>query len=202
MQRSIQLGSALVLVSVLAADRAMAQPTSIFQAPELPWVINGFSVPPIADTFALMEVTRYQVAELGFSLTYSGPLQRNLDLSIYVYPPRSEGDDRVQAELAVATSEIHRYAASRRTPWTVSIKSEGPYSQPLRDGGTLEGFMVEAEYFRSGQTSRTFAYVFEIEGHILKYRITYNSDAREDLWEYLDRWMRQTASDIRLVDGG
>jgi len=199
--RCMSLGATL-LVTMLAADEAAAQPTSIFEAPDRAWVINGFRVPAIADTFALMEVNRYQVVELGFSLVYSGPLQRDLDMTIYVYPPRVDGEDFLRAELAAAVDEMQRYAASRRNPWTMSIKTEGAYSQPLSSGETLEGLMAEAEYFRAGQTSRTFAYVFERDGHILKYRITYDSGAREDLWEFLDRWMIETASTIREVVPG
>ena len=199
---ALAAASALCITGAATSLTAQSAPTSIFQAPERPWVIDGFDVPPIADTFALVEVTRYQVVELGFGLVYSGPLQRNLDLTIYVYPIRDDVEDPLAWEMSRALSEINRYAETRRPAWAVSEVSEGHYAKLLDDGTSLDGLMLQAEYLRSGQTARTFAFVFEREGYVLKYRITYNADAREDLWEYLDRWMLETASTIRPRNPG
>ncbi len=194
-----RLGLPISLLVVWAgAGTAQSESTSIFQGPDNLWVIDGLTVPAIADTFALIEVNRYHLVELGIGLVYSSPLQNNLNLTIYAYPPPQDVEDPVLAELTQAVEDIQGYAATRRPPWSVTMKNDGaPFSQPLDDGAVLDGYAAEAEFVRSGRTSRTFAYVFEKAGRILKYRITYDEDARSDLWEYLDRWMLETASTIQ-----
>ena len=175
--------------------------TSVFTEPDQLWVVGGYQVPAIADTFALMSASRYPVLELGTALSFRSPLTRNIDLTIYIYPLPAEVDDPVQSEFETAVAAIYQYAASRGPEWSVSMKREEGFVQELDDGGSLTGMMAEAEYYRSAQTSRTFAYVFQKADFILKYRITYDSDVPEDLWDYLEGWMRATASLIERYPG-
>ena len=175
--------------------------TSIFTEPDQLWVGGGVQAPAVADTFALMRVSRFPVTELGVAFGYGGPYMRNLDLTIYVYPPPASAEDPVSAEFAQAVMDIVRYAAQRQPEWSVSVKREEATELELEDGSLLSGMVAEAEYVRSGSTSRSIAYVFLKSGLVMKYRITYDLGGPDELPSHLDSWLRRTASVIDRYPG-
>lgn len=199
MDLTVRLLTMVALMTSFSATGVVAQfrGTSIFEEPDQLWVGNGVQAPAVADTFALVSVRRFTITELGMAFEYDGPYLRNLDLSIYVYPPPDGVEDPVQSEFEQAIRDIHMYAAQRNPAWSVAMRREEPYELTLENGELLVGMVAEAEYFRSGQTSRTIAYLFEKSGFVLKYRITYDSGAPAELPTHLDAWLLITASRIQ-----
>ena len=187
------------LVAVLASgaiEEAHAQENSIFDSGGHLWVVGDVQAPAVADTFALLRVQRYPLLSLGVALTYDGPLVRNLELTVYVYPIPPDAADAVGTEFDSAVQEIHEYA-QRRENMSVTVHRIEAFSLTVDGGLTLEGMFAEAEYALSGRTRRTLLYVFEKSGLILKYRMTHESSDPPELQGHLDEWLRLTAAQIR-----
>ena len=203
MDLTVRLPTMVAIVAVLSTTSVEAQfrGTSIFEEPDQLWVGDGVRAPAVADTFALVSVRRFPITELGMAFGYDGPYLRNLDLTIYVYPPPAGVEDPLQSEFEQVVRDIHTYASQRNPAWSVTMRREEPYELELENGELLEGMVAEAEYFRSAQTSRTIAYLFEKSGFLLKYRITYDSGAPRELSSHLDAWLLITARRIGPYPG-
>ena len=194
--------AALCLVLTLGAlvPSAAASQETIFDVPDQPWVAGEVEVPAVADTFALIRVDRYVNLGLGVGLHYVTPLYNNIDLSIYVYPPRPNASRPAETEFHQAVSDIREYASQQE--WSVDVQRQEPYTLETTGGASMEGFVAEATYSRGSGSARSWVYVFEKEGLILKYRITYDdSGAPPELEEHLMRWIAETAEEITRYEG-
>ena len=189
-----------VAFSAPGARSVEAQDNSIFESRGHLWVVGDVQVPAVADTFALMRVNRYPLLSLGVALNYAGPLVRNLELTVYVYPVPPDVEDPVTKEFAGAVQEIRDYAGTQRN-MTVTVTREGPFSLSTDGGLILDGMFAEAEYVLSGRTRRSLLYVFEKSGLILKYRITHESTDPPELQAHLDEWLKLTAEQIDKYPG-
>ena len=113
MKRPMRSTSMLLVALAMGSAAAGAQRNSIFESGDHLWVVGDIQVPSVADTFALLRINRYPDLNLGVSLVYGGPSYRDLDLTLYIYPPRVEVDDPVRFEYDLAVRGVHEYAARR-----------------------------------------------------------------------------------------
>ncbi|MDX1494109.1 MAG: hypothetical protein R3253_08630 [Longimicrobiales bacterium] len=198
-RRSWGLALAVALVGAVVPSAAASQET-VFDVPDQPWVAGEVEVPAVADTFALVRIERYPDLSLGVGLHYGTPFYGNIDLSIYVYPPRPNASRPAETEFHQAVSDVREYAS--RQEWTVDVRRQEPFTLETPAGTSFEGFVAEAVYTQGRDSARTWVYVFEKEELILKYRITYaEGGAPPDLDERILRWVAQTAEGITRYQG-
>jgi len=155
--------SALTLGSPVAADQ------SLYESPDATAQVAGVRFPMAVDTFDVIRIRVTPVAGLGFGASYATPLQTGSDFTLYVF---SNGDT-VEEQFESAVGDLSGYLESQGdTVTTFTLEERGPVEIEGTDGVRYAGLRAVGTYDREGNRRRTWLYVFEKDGQLVKYRAT------------------------------
>lgn len=200
------LGVALLAATNLASP-ASAQ--SVFDRRSDDFTFAGVTFPAVVDTFAVLSVSRWPQVSMGVAIHYASPIASRSNFDVYVYPvpdsllQRTSEVDRLEAEFAEALAGISEYREGRDGV-TVELDYEEP-SGMAWDGVQYHGLMGMTTLTRGTEVRRSLAYVFEKDGHFIKYRISFAREQWDGLEPRIEEFVAETLGRIRVaapVPGG
>lgn len=195
--RTLSVATILAAIGVLAATPATAGAQGLFEH-RGSFSFGDVAFPAVADTFAVIRAERYQEPALGVHLQYATPLDPSASSDIYVYPV---DDDGLEGEFRDAVQGIVVYAERNREGVTATIDTTRAVTIADAGGRTHEGWVAVARFERRGAERPSFLYLFEKDGHYLKYRLTHAAPLRLRLEPHIAAFLAETLATIAPDDG-
>lgn len=163
------VAAALAALALLVGWAPLSADQRLFESPGATAQVAGVRFPMAVDTFDVIRVRVTPVAGLGFGASYATPLQGRSDFTLYVF---SNGDT-VEEQFESALEDLSGYLESQGdSVTTFTLEERGPVEVEGTDGVTYAGHRAVGSYDREGARRRTWLYVFEKDGQLVKHRAT------------------------------
>lgn len=198
----IRAGTMAVL-ALLAAAPGPVRAQGHFADRDAQYTFSGVAFPAAADTFLVMRAVRWPQTSAGVQLHYASPIAPRAQLDIYVYPvgEGDEGGHRTLREEFDGTLEgIGSYARENMEGVEVAVGEGSPVTLTGPAGTGHTGWMALTTYTQGGETRRSLLYLFEKNGHFLKYRATHGQNLHDMLDPRIERFVAESLE--RVVPGG
>lgn len=195
--RARQVLLAAAVGSVVVAPLAAQTP---FDDRDARYSFAGVQFPAVADTFAVMRVTRWPDASLGVMLGYMTPLEGSPNFDVYVYPasdPRGglSVEKWLEQEFDDALDDIRRFGAGRQGV-DVEVERRDTLRVVAADGREYTGWVAETLFSGGSGSRRSLLYVFEKDGWFVKYRMTYDPAHRDVVDPRIDAFIAETLAGV------
>lgn len=189
-RRAVPRALSRLPVLVLLLGAAWALPAGAQE----PWRFAGVRFPAAIDTFVNRAAYRWpENPAMGVSLTYVIPGADQSEITVYVYPVRSEdtaaarGDATLERDRAL--NEVRTYAIQYRQLDEFRVDTTDAVTLAVPGLGTLRGAYAQF-FFRLGQRQlRSLLYVFVSGGDYVKFRISFDVAAADVLTPHLTSFM-------------
>lgn len=169
MPRSTALPTVVATLVLAVAAHPLSAQQTLYESAAATAEVAGVEFPMVVDTFDVIRIRAAPVAGLGLIASYATPLQTRADFTLYVF---SNGDT-VEEEFASATEQLSTYLETQEDSLTTfTLDERGPTEVRGTDGTPYAGYRAVGTYDREGERRRTWLYVFEKDGQLVKHRAT------------------------------
>ncbi len=187
-------GLGLVLF-LLAAGPAASSGQTLHESPAATAQLAGIQLPMAVDTFDVVRIRAHATAGLGIIASYATPLQGSSDFTLFVF---SNGDD-VEDHFESAIQEISSQIESGGGPQTsLTVDEQGPIQ--IEAGRTYAGYRAMGTMERNGDQRRTWLYVFEKNGQLVKFRASTPEADVERITPHLDAFVEGTLDGLEVQE--
>lgn len=193
MSESTAFPSVVAVVALLTVASPVSVDQRLHGSPATTAQVAGVRFPMAVGTFDVVRVQITPVARLGVVANYATPLQSRSDFTLYVF---SNGDS-VEQQFEGALENLSGYLESQGdSVTTFTLGERGPVEIEGTDGVTYAGRRAIGTYDREGARRRTWLYVFEKHGQLVKYRATTPEDDVDVVAPRVERFVAATLGEL------